>query len=780
VILSALAGLLVVVPLATIKLAYAENEFTTAATDNKQASRVLHFPKNRSVGVLYIATEKENELWDKYSKAFDYRRDWAWKSAGQAHGDVVVPAGAVVKINLKQPGAANMSWVERLDPDDIYEVRVYPHPSSPKAFKFGDAQVRHLGHLTGLRELELMYVQVTGRGLRALEPLKSLKKLTIYSPDAGNDSLQSIGKLTGLQSLILGNGKWDDKGLAYLADLKDLEEINLPFSGVPGKGFDAMLQLPRLKYIAAFAAFKNAHLARLKKSHSLRALNLNSNVTITNDSLRYIAQLPQLEYLDLFKTNITDAGLKHLRPLKSLKRLNIQVNRQGRKPTITALGVAAVAELPEMETLRMGNVGDANECLKLLSNLKNLKSLGIGGRRDTGLISDEGVRHLTKLHNMEQLNLWGTALTNAGAAHLSQLTSLTSLTLQSSGISDDGLESLAKLQELRYLDLMSLQKQNGITTAGLSRLKGLTKLTDLKYVTRNSTSIKEPLDFSGFPELQWLLINGLRDEDLVSLGKCEKLKRLELGLEGPITDEGLSHLAGLRHLEMLTIPGEGITDEGLVHLAEMEQLDMLNIRGHITDAGLHQLAQYKTLGSVTINTTQSVSPAAIKQLHNSLPNLWMFSINQTRAGIDRPKRKPLRSGKQAPPFQLTLLDGSEISLKDFRGKVVLLYFWSTSCKPCVASFPKLKKVYKNLSKYQDFAMIGLSGDDNELIWKNFVEKHELTWPQARIGDNSKMATAYGVAGFPRYIVIGRDGTILASEAAQVGTALQKALEDHEE
>lgn len=781
VFLSALAGVFACIPVATIKLAYADAaKDAVAATDDQQPGRVLHFPKNISVGMLYFATEKEVELWDKYSKAFDYRRDWDWKYAGQGQGDVTVPAGVVVKIDLKQPGAANMSWVKRLKPDDIYEFRVFPHPSNPHPYKFGDAQVRHLGHLTGLQELEMKYVHVTGRGLRALEPLKSLEKLKFYSPDAGNDSLRSFGKLTGLQSLLLGNGKWDDAGLAYLADLKDLEEVHLPFSGVPGKGFDAVLQLPNLKYIAGFSAFKNIHLARLKKSRSLRALNLNSNVTINDDSLRYIAQLPQLEYLDLYHTNITDAGLKHLRPLKSLKRLNIQVNQQGRNLAITDKGLAAVADLSELETLRLGSVGDADESLKLLSNLKNLKSLGMGGRRDTGLISDDGGRQLAKLHNLVQLTLWGTAFTDAGAAHLSQMTSLRSLSLQSSGITNDGLELLAKLQELEFLDLTNLQKRGGITTAGVSRLKGLNKLVNLQYGIQNPTPADEPLDFSLFPELQKLMIGRLRDEDLISLAKCEKLKRLELGLEGPITNEGLAHLAGLQNLEMLTIPGEGITDEGLVHLAGMEQLDMLTIRGHITDAGLRQLAKYKSLGSVNINTTERVSQAAMKQLHTSLPNLWMFSVNQNRAGIRRPKRKPMRSGKQAPPFQLTMLDGSETSLKDYRGKVLLLYFWSTNCKPCVASVPKLKKAYAQLSKFQDFAMISLSGDDNEPIWKNFVQKNKLSWPQARIGDNSKIATAYGVSGFPRYIVIGRDGTILTSVTAELDSVLRKALEVDDE
>src|SRR5262245_44002155 len=52
------------------------------------------------------------------------------------------------------------------------------------------------------------------------------------------------------------------------------------------------------------------------------------------------------------------------------------------------------------------------------------------------------------------------------------------------------------------------------------------------------------------------------------------------------------------------------------------------------------------------------------------------------------------SGASAADFTLPALDGSTVHLSDFRGKVVLLDFWSTTCDPCLAAMPHLVELYK--------------------------------------------------------------------------------------
>jgi hypothetical protein len=81
-----------------------------------------------------------------------------------------------------------------------------------------------------------------------------------------------------------------------------------------------------------------------------------------------------------------------------------------------------------------------------------------------------------------------------------------------------------------------------------------------------------------------------------------------------------------------------------------------------------------------------------------------------------------------------------------------------------------------LSYYNDFAMVSLCGDTNDALVRKFVKEQKLTWPQVRIGEDSKIAAAYGVDGYPVYVLIGRDGKILCTRVSQLDAALRKALE----
>jgi len=771
-------GLLAIAPVATLQLAYADDDKKTAdnSTDT-EATRVLHFPKSFSVGSLSIATSKESEWWDRYFKRFDYRRDWDWRYHGQAKGDVTVPRDAKVRLEILKPGARNTSWIKKLDPDDLYEIFVFPHPARQDRFSFGDAQIRNFSHLTGLRELSIQHVQITGRGLRSLKPLHKLEKLIFASLTSDNNCLKSIGELKSLQVLSIGKADWDDAGLAHLSELNELEEIFLPFSGVPGRGFDAVVKLPKLKYITGAQFFKSVHLAKLRQSTALRALVMQQNVDLTDDSMKYVAQLPQLEYLDLWHTNISDEGVKQLGTLKALKRLNIKVNFQRGGPLITAASADAIAQMDSLEILDAGNVGDVDEFINKISGLKNLKSLSIGGLRDTGLLSDAGAESISKFPHLDRLTVSGTDFSDAATEHLAKLKELKWLFLLSDTITDDGLGNFAALKELRYAHISGSAKRGKLTYSGVTKLNGLTNLTELWYYAKPPAEDEPPLDFSGMPALEKLGMTGFRNQDIAGLKNCRNLKWLQ---GAQLDNEGFAHLDAFPKMERLYVAGGNFDDDALAHLEGMSRINWLTINGPVSEKALPHLEKLKSLELLRINTTEKFSAASIRRLKNSLPNAMLLTIDHDRAEKKLPKKQHLRHGQDAPPFEVTLFDGEKVSLKDYRGKVLLLYFWSTNCGPCVASVPKLKEAYAELSQYKDFAMIGLSGDDNDPVWKNFVQQKKLTWPQARIGDQSKMALAYGVAGYPRYIVIDRNGKVLTSVSGEVDSALKKALEANDD
>lgn len=108
------------------------------------------------------------------------------------------------------------------------------------------------------------------------------------------------------------------------------------------------------------------------------------------------------------------------------------------------------------------------------------------------------------------------------------------------------------------------------------------------------------------------------------------------------------------------------------------------------------------------------------------------------------------------------LDGKAVTLDEFKGKVVLIDFWATSCGPCRAEMPNVIQTYKKFHD-QGFEVLGVTLDrPNEAAKvKEFITAKHMPWRQIYYpsGDN-EVATAYGVQGIPHTVLIGRDGKIL--------------------
>ena len=109
----------------------------------------------------------------------------------------------------------------------------------------------------------------------------------------------------------------------------------------------------------------------------------------------------------------------------------------------------------------------------------------------------------------------------------------------------------------------------------------------------------------------------------------------------------------------------------------------------------------------------------------------------------------------APDFSFTTMEGEFLSSDDLRGKVVLLDFWATWCAPCIHATPGLARIQK---KYKDdpLVIIGVSADRDRAPWKEFIEKHRLTWTQF-YDERRMMAQRFTVNSYPTYILIDHEG-----------------------
>lgn len=149
----------------------------------------------------------------------------------------------------------------------------------------------------------------------------------------------------------------------------------------------------------------------------------------------------------------------------------------------------------------------------------------------------------------------------------------------------------------------------------------------------------------------------------------------------------------------------------------------------------------------------------------------------TAAGFQLPA-KPLT----ATDFTLPSLDGTDISLSSYRGKVVLLNFWATWCPPCRAEMPSMETLYRRLAP-DGFEIVAVDLQEPEDVVRNYITDNGHTFP-VLLDRNGSAGRTYAVRGIPTSYLIGRDGTVLAMTvggrdwmAPSVLKAIESLLDD---
>jgi cytochrome c biogenesis protein CcmG/thiol:disulfide interchange protein DsbE len=116
-------------------------------------------------------------------------------------------------------------------------------------------------------------------------------------------------------------------------------------------------------------------------------------------------------------------------------------------------------------------------------------------------------------------------------------------------------------------------------------------------------------------------------------------------------------------------------------------------------------------------------------------------------------------GKPAAAFTLDRLDGAgQLSLADYRGKVVVLNFWASWCIPCKQENPALAAVWERYRSTGDVVLIGVLYQDSVDAAREYTARLGNTWPSV-IDDNGQTAIAYGVFGIPETFFIAPDGIV---------------------
>ncbi|MCP5468490.1 MAG: TlpA family protein disulfide reductase [Deltaproteobacteria bacterium] len=114
---------------------------------------------------------------------------------------------------------------------------------------------------------------------------------------------------------------------------------------------------------------------------------------------------------------------------------------------------------------------------------------------------------------------------------------------------------------------------------------------------------------------------------------------------------------------------------------------------------------------------------------------------------------------KAPDFELKNKENKQVSLKSYRGKVVLLNFWASWCSPCRHEMPSLENLYQKY-KSKDFIVLGVSLDEDGWSSINaFTDKVKVSFPII-LDEDMQVSQLYQTFRIPESFLIDQSGIVV--------------------
>ncbi|MGH7215884.1 MAG: peroxiredoxin family protein [Nitrospiraceae bacterium] len=130
-------------------------------------------------------------------------------------------------------------------------------------------------------------------------------------------------------------------------------------------------------------------------------------------------------------------------------------------------------------------------------------------------------------------------------------------------------------------------------------------------------------------------------------------------------------------------------------------------------------------------------------------------------------------GMQAEDFQLADLDGKTQSLSQYRGKIVLVNFWATWCKPCTTEMPAMQTMYDKL-RDKGFVVLAVNELEDDAKVREHIKQYGHTFPVLMDRDN-KVANQFGVFGLPVSVFVDQEGRV--QEYIKGGLLTEQKIEE---
>jgi thiol-disulfide isomerase/thioredoxin len=175
-------------------------------------------------------------------------------------------------------------------------------------------------------------------------------------------------------------------------------------------------------------------------------------------------------------------------------------------------------------------------------------------------------------------------------------------------------------------------------------------------------------------------------------------------------------------------------------------------------------------------------PVATASYRFSVPSIGPASAPPLDVGTLAPEPIGIvNAGQPVPDFVFAASDGKDHLLSEFKGKIIWLDFWGVWCGDCHRDLPDLKKLHETFGANPRFAMISLSVDDKEPVWRDYIAKNNMNWTQGILGDrdNAWQLNLMEITSYPTYWIIGADGKVVANgyRCGDLMPTLERVLKD---
>lgn len=208
------------------------------------------------------------------------------------------------------------------------------------------------------------------------------------------------------------------------------------------------------------------------------------------------------------------------------------------------------------------------------------------------------------------------------------------------------------------------------------------------------------------------------------------------------------------------ITDEKQKQEFAMKLYDMNQENLMAHLRYIAEHYADQTSAIAAISSLNPDKDAVLIETALATMEKSNPGSSVVSEYRTKAKADKEKRERMKEGNPAPEFSFPDAKGKMHSLKEFKGKVLVIDFWASWCGPCRAEIPHLKQYYEEFKNNKDVAFLSVSIDAKRADWEKAVKEENMPWLQLLAPNGGKeIMESYQFSGIPFIIVLDKEGKI---------------------